>query len=315
MASFGEELKRERELRDISLKEISEATNIPARFLEALEQNNFPVLPGGAYTRGFVRSYALHIGVNVEEMVDSYLQELQRQENQKQDQATSTAHQAPMVVKSSALGWFVAAAFLLSAAVIGFIYWRGSERRMVTASDPELSAHSAALKARVKRSGALPSSTPEGSTKPAPPEQEPGAIEPSEPSNVTSESAPQAPPPVERLVRIKVKETTRVTLTCGGAPEYDKDLWVYAERHFSCREPILLGAANGGAVEYSVDSSPFAFLGEPGEIVRDREIGVPPPPTDPNNPASRAKSPPPGSVPGVNRVPAPVSQAAAGTVY
>jgi hypothetical protein len=118
---------------------------------------------------------------------------------------------------------------------------------------------------------------------------------------------------VERLVRIKVKETTRVTLTCGGTPEYDKELWVYAERHFSCREPILLGAANGGAVEYSVDSSPFAFLGEPGEMVRDREIGIPPPPVDPNDPASRAKSRPGGTPPGENHVPAPVGQAA-GTV-
>jgi len=76
MASFGEELKRERELRDISLKEISEATKISIRFLEALEQNNFDVLPGGVFNRGFIRAYARFIGVDGEEMVNAYLHEV-----------------------------------------------------------------------------------------------------------------------------------------------------------------------------------------------------------------------------------------------
>lgn len=76
MASFGEEIRRERELRDISLKEIAEATKISIRFLEALEQNNFDVLPGGIFNRGFVRSYARFIGLDSEEMVNAYLHEV-----------------------------------------------------------------------------------------------------------------------------------------------------------------------------------------------------------------------------------------------
>ena len=81
MASFGEELKRERELRDISLKEISEATKISIRFLEALEQNNFDVLPGGVFNRGFIRAYARFIGVDGEEMVNAYLHEVAQRES------------------------------------------------------------------------------------------------------------------------------------------------------------------------------------------------------------------------------------------
>ena len=44
--SFGQNLRRERELRGISLHEIAEATKISARFLQALEQDRLDVLPG-----------------------------------------------------------------------------------------------------------------------------------------------------------------------------------------------------------------------------------------------------------------------------
>lgn len=76
MASFGETLKRERELREISLRQIAEATKISMRYLEALEENRFDVLPGGLFNKGFIRAYATFIGVDSETMVNSYLHEL-----------------------------------------------------------------------------------------------------------------------------------------------------------------------------------------------------------------------------------------------
>jgi len=79
MATFGEELRRERELRQISLREISEATKISRRYLEALERNEFDELPGGVFNRGFVRAYSQFIGVDVDSMVNAYLLEEQAQ--------------------------------------------------------------------------------------------------------------------------------------------------------------------------------------------------------------------------------------------
>ena len=76
MANFGETLKRERELREISLRQISEATKINIRYLEALEENRFDALPGGLFNKGFIRAYATYIGVDGEAMVNSYLHEL-----------------------------------------------------------------------------------------------------------------------------------------------------------------------------------------------------------------------------------------------
>lgn len=72
LASFGEELRREREIRGISLKEIADATKISRRFLDALERNDHRTLPAPVFTRGFVREYARYVGLNAEEMVNRY---------------------------------------------------------------------------------------------------------------------------------------------------------------------------------------------------------------------------------------------------
>ena len=79
MSSFGETLRRERELRQISLREIAEATKINLRYLDALERDEFKHLPGGGFNTGFVRAYAQFIGIDPETMVTAYLDEERRQ--------------------------------------------------------------------------------------------------------------------------------------------------------------------------------------------------------------------------------------------
>ena len=66
MGAFGERLRREREMRGISLNEISESTKISRRYLESLENEDFDSLPGGVFNRGFVRAYARFVGINEE---------------------------------------------------------------------------------------------------------------------------------------------------------------------------------------------------------------------------------------------------------
>ena len=72
LASFGEELRREREIRGISLKEIADATKISKRFLEAIERNDHKTLPAPVFTRGFVREYARYLGLSSDEIVNRY---------------------------------------------------------------------------------------------------------------------------------------------------------------------------------------------------------------------------------------------------
>ncbi len=70
--NFGERLKRERELREVSLEEITSATRIGPRFLEALENEEWEKLPGGVFNRGFVRSVARYLGLDEESFLAEY---------------------------------------------------------------------------------------------------------------------------------------------------------------------------------------------------------------------------------------------------
>jgi cytoskeleton protein RodZ len=70
--NFGSYLKHERELRGVSLEEISGVTNIPLRFLKSLEENSFDELPGEVFIKGYIRSYANIIGSDFEEMLNIY---------------------------------------------------------------------------------------------------------------------------------------------------------------------------------------------------------------------------------------------------
>ena len=70
--TFGERLKRERELREVPLEEITLATRIGPRFLEALENEDWDKLPGGVFNRGFVRSIARYLGLDEEGFLAEY---------------------------------------------------------------------------------------------------------------------------------------------------------------------------------------------------------------------------------------------------
>lgn len=67
METIGTYLKREREMRKIPLEDISQSTKISLQSLSALETDNLKALPGPIFAKGFVRSYAKAIGLNVEE--------------------------------------------------------------------------------------------------------------------------------------------------------------------------------------------------------------------------------------------------------
>ena len=69
MAGFGEYLRREREMRGVSLEEISIATKISIRFLQAIENEEISKLPGGIFTRSFVRTYARYLGLDEERVL------------------------------------------------------------------------------------------------------------------------------------------------------------------------------------------------------------------------------------------------------
>ncbi len=72
MTSLGLALKEEREARNISIEEIASATKIVLRYIEALENDRFDIMPGGFFIKGIIRTYARTIGLNEEEVLARY---------------------------------------------------------------------------------------------------------------------------------------------------------------------------------------------------------------------------------------------------
>jgi len=70
---FGEELRQERESRGVALETISEKTKVITRYLTALENEKFDVLPGGILSKGIVRGYARTVGLDETVWVERFV--------------------------------------------------------------------------------------------------------------------------------------------------------------------------------------------------------------------------------------------------
>lgn len=116
--SFGSWLRRQREVREISLREISDISKISLRYLEALEQDRFEILPNAVFTRGFLREYARFVGLDPDEVVNYFLS-LQPDDGDEEAEGAATA---PRRVGGKPLARVVAVVVVVLA-VLGGILW------------------------------------------------------------------------------------------------------------------------------------------------------------------------------------------------
>jgi cytoskeletal protein RodZ len=75
MPSLGEQLRAQRERKAITLEQAAADTRIREKFLKALEDGDYPSLPGAVYTRGFLRNYSDYLDLETDELVVLYQQE------------------------------------------------------------------------------------------------------------------------------------------------------------------------------------------------------------------------------------------------
>ncbi|REE94488.1 cytoskeletal protein RodZ [Paenibacillus taihuensis] len=76
MSDLGALLRKAREQRNLSLDDIQELTKIRKRYLEAIEDGNYKVLPGSFYVRAFVKNYSEAVGLDAEEVLRLYTNEI-----------------------------------------------------------------------------------------------------------------------------------------------------------------------------------------------------------------------------------------------
>jgi cytoskeleton protein RodZ len=124
MADVGTRLRDERERRGIGIDEIEAETRIRAKFLLAIEEGRFDVLPGPAYVRAFVRGYAEQLGLDPQELVA----ELNTRPDMAADVAVMSPRQVarvPLLDRRGRIGaWLIAAVIVAILVAVIFVGMR-----------------------------------------------------------------------------------------------------------------------------------------------------------------------------------------------
>jgi transcriptional regulator with XRE-family HTH domain len=82
MESLGEYLRRQRELKGFSLRDLSEKTKIGINYLKYIEENRFEKIPGNVFVKGFLRLYANSVGLKEEDVLGIYHDQYERKEKE-----------------------------------------------------------------------------------------------------------------------------------------------------------------------------------------------------------------------------------------
>ena len=237
-AGFGDHLKREREMRGVSLDEICSATRIGTRFLLALENEEWEQLPGGVFNRGFVRAVSRYLGLEEEGMVAEYVMAIKEG-----DATPSWAKQEPPLTPKSWRPW-IAAAMVLILAAAGWFGWRFYSARR-------------AQKLAVQPAAAAPAGTP-------------SAIDPSQGASTSIAGGPGAPDGVApdvagRLVlKIEAGKATTVAVSADGSGLFQGSMIAGQSRMFEGENEFDVSAQDGGALLLQLNGQTLAPIGPPG---------------------------------------------------
>jgi cytoskeleton protein RodZ len=303
--SFGSSLRRERELRFIELKEISQATMINLRFLEAIENDDFDSLPHSTFVRGFLRAYAKYVGLNPDEVVTNYEHYLQSAEGEEVQEQSEGGIQS---INYPKLGvWAGALVVLLVGGVLVYLGLRGgesppgglssehetvsavtpspepvappAEESLPVAAEPESAAPEKAAPAGKK----LPPASPAGEAPAGEGQALPVAPAPAEqPSSMVGPPHPTAPALEEEIASalaetaegegvelvLKAVEESWVLFRLDDEPEADMIMPAGGTKTLKARTKIVLTVGNAAGVELTLNGKPLPPLGKPGQVVR-----------------------------------------------
>ncbi|HTZ49315.1 MAG TPA: helix-turn-helix domain-containing protein [Verrucomicrobiae bacterium] len=253
--TFGERLKRERELREVTLEEITSATRIGPRFLEALENEEWEKLPGGVFNRGFVRSIARYLGLDEEVLLGEY-------DLAHGAQVASTNPPEPKQKMESPSRWrsvvgILITLLLLAAIVVGAIFaWKHFAVHRGAKAPPAASAPAAPLPASPDSSAPIP---PPALLQPA------SSVAPSSsalPSPQKSQASGSSSGPLELLV--SASAATHLLVLADDRVAFYDEIQPGKSLHFLADQGFEVTAADSGAVLLELNGQAMPPLGLPG---------------------------------------------------
>ena len=281
MESFGARLKREREQRRISLDDISVSTKIGTRFLIAIEEEQFDQLPGGIFSKGFVRAYARYLGIDEAQAVADYVTASgaslpEATPEPLADLALPQVRESATKERAAGLPWEMLAIALLIVA-FGFAIWGFLSREKSTRPAPVAPPPVPASSGEVKSSTAAPPNlVPAVAPSPAPVVGNAASesrVPESSAAIVAAGSAPtiplaaaSAPNPGAFLVQITAHEDSWVAISADGKEIMQGTLLASAEKSVGARNEIVIKTGNAGALDVSFNGKKLGLAGANKEV-------------------------------------------------
>ena len=184
LLGIGQRLRTAREARGLSLDDVEASIRVKRRYLEALEAETFHELPGPAYVRGFLRTYALYLGLPPEELVAMYPSNRPDVSRGFPVEVRITPGNPYSRLRGIVTG--IAVVFGIGVLFVGVMLYGQIRQFAVTSPGASRTGHSPAAPARPAPTQTSPTSPPAPSPSPSPPG-------PASPAGKTQQTPP---PPV-----------------------------------------------------------------------------------------------------------------------
>lgn len=246
---FGNKLREARERRGISLREIANTTKISVSALEALERNDISRLPGGIFSRAFVRSYAIEVGLDPEETIREFLAQCPH------DSVTAGHPSSERLADSDTLesDRRMASTFLrlmvISIPIAAVVLYLGMVGRY-TQPDPTPEPAATATAAPI---AAMPAPAP--------------AAAPASPSAMRVVDLAATG---QLTVRLSVIKPCRVSATVDGLKAIERVMQAGEQQTIEVRRELMLTVDDGSALTMTLNGAVAKPLGPPGKGVTAR---------------------------------------------
>jgi len=284
MGGFGDRLRREREMRGITLDEITESTKIARRHLEALENERFDQLPGGVFAKGFVRAYAHFLGIDEDQAVADY-STARHEQPEPEDKFPLEIHEEPkkesLKRRRSPLPLAFAVA-TVAGILIGYFFYLKSRQHGPEAAQINQQTSAPATETVPEKTPAnaapRPSVSQTAQEKPAPPQHAASAVAQRSPA-VTEPPKPQkqVPQPAEApqatkktaektfVVLVRAKEDAWVSIVADGKSVMQRVLSADRRKLVKAGKQIVLRTGNAGGIEVTFNGRSLGAIGNENE--------------------------------------------------
>jgi len=237
-------------MRGVSLEEISAATRISTRFLEAIENEQWEQLPGGVFNRGFIRSIARFLGLDEDSLVAEYA--LETQAESENVSAAPPLAEIPRNWRPLALflaGLLLAVGLLaylfLGARIASWFHHRPAGTALHTAGTDATSVTFSLAGPEAGNKSPVASGNPASAAAGAPPGSEaPGAL----------------------VLKVEAGKPTQVKILADGKIVFDGAVHANDVQRFRAQQAFEVTASDASALLLELNGQTVPPIGPPGQL-------------------------------------------------